>query len=80
MSSIASNFFFIFLYIVTDGFLFGFKDMRQKLSVKSVITKECIKEVQKLMEKGDSMGTIQKLRELRYGLEVLEKRIKHKQK
>ena len=58
--------------------LFGFNDMRPKLSVKKVITKERLQEVQRLLENKDSLGAAQKLRELRYGLEAIERRIRNK--
>ena len=58
--------------------LFGFQDMRPKLSVKKVITKERMQEIQRLLESKDSLGAAQKLRELRYGLEAIERRISNK--
>ena len=58
--------------------LFGFNDSRPKLSLKKIITKERIQEVQKLLEDKKLLTAEQRLRELRYELENLEKRISHK--
>ncbi len=58
--------------------LFGFNDMRPKLSLKKIITKERMQEVQKLLEKKDGLTAEQKLRELRYDLEKLERRINNR--
>jgi hypothetical protein len=57
--------------------LFGFSEMRPKLSLKKIITKERIQEVQKLLEDKKLMTAEQRLRELRYDLEKLERRISH---
>jgi len=58
--------------------LFGFNDMRPKLSLKKVITKERLQEVQRALEKKDGLTAEQRLRELRYDLEKLERRISSK--
>jgi len=58
--------------------LFGFNDSRPKLSLQKIITKERIQEVQKLLEDRKLMTAEQRLRELRYDLEKLERRISHK--
>ena len=58
--------------------LFGFNDMRPKMSLKKIITKERIQEVQRLLEKKDALTAEQKLRELRYDLEKLERRISNR--
>jgi len=55
--------------------LFGFNDSRPKLSLKKVITKERLQEVQKLIEERKLLSAEQRLRELRYDLEKLERRI-----
>jgi len=58
--------------------MFGFNDMRPKLSLKKIITKERLQEVQKLLEERKLMTAEQRLRELRYDLEKLERRISNK--
>jgi hypothetical protein len=58
--------------------LFGFEDNRPKLSLKKIITKERLQEVQKLLEKKDGLSAEQRLRELRYDLEKLERRISNR--
>ena len=60
--------------------LFGFHDMRPKLSLKKIITRERILEVQKLLEERKLMTAEQRLRELRYELENLERRINYGEK
>ena len=57
--------------------LFGFNDSRPKLSLKKIITKR-MQEVQKLLEDRKLMTAEQRLRELRYDLEKLERRISNK--
>lgn len=49
--------------------LFGFKDLRPKLSLKKVITRERMEEVQKLLDKKDGRGAAEKLRALVEDLE-----------
>ncbi len=63
---------------MTQRDLFGFEDMRPKLSLKKIITKERMEEVKKLMDKGDSRGAAEKLGDLNEALEKLERRITHK--
>ncbi len=58
--------------------LFGFEDTRPKLSLKKIITKERMQEVQKLLEEKKLMTAEQRLRELRYDLEKLERRISNR--
>jgi len=58
--------------------LFGFNDTRPKLSLKKIITKERMQEVQKLLEEKKLLTAEQRLRELRYDLEKLERRISHR--
>ena len=58
--------------------LFGFNDSRPKLSLKKIITKERMQEVQKLLEDRKLMTAEQRLRELRYDLEKLERRISNR--
>jgi len=58
--------------------LFGFNDSRPKLSLKKIITKERMQEVQKLLEDKKLLTAEQRLRELRYDLEKLERRISHR--
>jgi hypothetical protein len=58
--------------------LFGFNDSRPKLSLKKIITKERMQEVQKLLEERKLMTAEQRLRELRYDLEKLERRISNR--
>lgn len=58
--------------------LFGFKDTRPKLSLKKVITRERMEEVQKLLDKNDGRGAAEKLRELNEALEKIERRISYK--
>lgn len=58
--------------------LFGFNDMRPKLSLKKVITRERMQEIKDLLDKKDGRGAAEKLRDLRYGLEALERRITNK--
>jgi hypothetical protein len=58
--------------------LFGFQDTRPKLSLKKIITKERLQEVQKLIDERKMMSAEQRLREMRYELENLERRINHK--
>jgi len=55
--------------------LFGFEDSRPKMSLRKVITKERLQEVQKLIEERKMLSAEQRLRELRYDLEKLERRI-----
>jgi len=57
--------------------LFGFDDMRPKASLKKIITKERILEVQAMLAKRDSKGAAEALRDIRYKLEALEKRIRN---
>lgn len=63
---------------MTQRDLFGFEDMRPKVSLKKIITKERMEEVKKLMDKGDSRGAAEKLGDLNEALEKLERRITHK--
>ncbi len=58
--------------------LFGFDDTRPKLSLRNIITKERMQEVQKLLEDKKLMTAEQRLRELRYDLEKLERRISNR--
>jgi len=62
---------------MTQRDLFGFEDMRPKVSLKKIITKERMEEVKKLMDKGDSRSAAERLADLNEALEKLEKRIKH---
>lgn len=55
--------------------LFGFTDMRPRLTLKKVITKERMDEVKRLLDKKDGRGAAEKLREMRYELEKVERRI-----
>lgn len=57
--------------------LFGFKDMRPQASLRKIITKERILEVQEMLKKRDSKAAVEALREMRYKLEALEKRIRN---
>jgi hypothetical protein len=65
------------LYAMTQTDLFGFEDMRPKLILKKIITKERMEEVRKLMDKGDDRSAAERLSDLNEALEKLEKRIKH---
>jgi len=58
--------------------LFGFNDSRPKLSLKKIITPERMNEVKKLLEEKKYLTAEQRLRELRYDLEKLERRITNK--
>lgn len=58
--------------------LFGFNDSRPKLSLKKIITKERLQEVQQLLQDKKLLSAEQRLRELRYDLEKLERRISHR--
>jgi uncharacterized membrane protein (DUF106 family) len=62
---------------MTQTDLFGFEDMRPKLILKKIITKERMEEVRKLMDKGDDRSAAERLSDLNEALEKLEKRIKH---
>ncbi len=53
--------------------LFGFKDTRPRTKVP--ISEARIREVQAAMAKGDNLSAIEKLREVRYGLENYCRRI-----
>ncbi|MFO0447613.1 MAG: hypothetical protein ACK52I_02795 [Pseudomonadota bacterium] len=59
--------------------LFGFNDMRPKMSLRSIITRERIEEVKKLLQHKDGKGAEEKLREMREELEKLERRISNRQ-
>ncbi len=63
---------------MTQTDLFGFEDMRPKLILKKIITKERMEEVKKLMDKGDSRSAAEKLSDLNEALEKLERRITNK--
>lgn len=63
---------------MTQRDLFGFEDMRPKVSLKKIITKERMEEVKKLMDKGDSRSAAEKLADLNEALEKLERRITHR--
>lgn len=58
--------------------LFGVKDMQPKMNLKKIITKERLKEIQGYLDKRDGLSAEQKLREMRYELENMERRISHK--
>lgn len=60
--------------------LFGFEDMRPKLSLKKVITKERLKEIQTYLDNKDGKSAAEKLRELNEELEKIERRITNKPK
>lgn len=62
---------------MTQRDLFEFEDMRPKVSLKKIITKERMEEVRKLMDKGDDRSAAEKLSDLNEALDKLEKRIKH---
>lgn len=62
---------------MTQRELFGFEDMRPKVSLKKIITRERMEEVRKLIDKGDDRSAAEKLADLNEALEKLEKRIKH---
>ncbi len=63
---------------MTQRDLFGFEDMRPKVSLKKIITRERMEEVKKLMDKGDSRSAAEKLADLNEALEKLERRITNK--
>ncbi len=58
--------------------LFGFNDMRPKLGLKKIITRERMEEGKRLMKKGDDKGAAAILRDVRYKLEAYERRISNK--
>jgi hypothetical protein len=58
--------------------LFGFRDTRPRAKVP--ISEARIREVQEAMEKGDSRTAVEKLRDIRYGLENYCKRINQAKK
>lgn len=55
--------------------LFGFLPPRSD-AVKKIITRERVEEMKALWAKGDKKGAIERLRELRYKLEGLERSIR----
>lgn len=55
--------------------LFGFLPPRSD-AVKKIITRERVEEMKALWAKGDKRGAIERLRELRYRLEGLERSIR----
>lgn len=63
---------------MTQTDLFGFEDMRPKVSLKKIITRERMEEVRKLMDQGDDRSAAEKLADLNEALEKLERRITHK--
>ncbi len=63
---------------MTQTDLFGFEDMRPKLILKKIITKERMEEVRKLMDKGDDRSAAERLSDLNEALEKLERRITNK--
>lgn len=58
--------------------LFGFNDTRPRLTLKKVITKERMDEVKRLLDKKDSKGAAERLREMREELEKIERRITYR--
>jgi hypothetical protein len=54
------------------------EDMRPKVSLKKIITRERMEEVRKLMDKGDGRSAAEKLADLNEALEKLERRITNK--
>lgn len=56
--------------------LFGFKDMLPKAKVP--ISADKIKQAKALFEKGDILGSVEKMREVRESLERYERRITNK--
>ena len=58
--------------------LFGFEDMRPKLGLKKIITRERMEEGKRLMKKGDNKGAAELIRDIRYKLEAIERRISNK--
>jgi hypothetical protein len=58
--------------------LFGFEDMRPKLGLKKIITRERMEEGKRLMKKGDNKGAAALIRDIRYKLEAIERSISNK--
>lgn len=63
---------------MTQRDLFGFEDMRPKVSLKKIITRERMEEVKKLMDNGDDRSAAERLSDLNEVLEKLERRITNK--
>lgn len=63
---------------MTQTDLFGFEDMRPKVSLKKIITRERMEEGKKLMDQGDDRSAAERLADLNEALEKLERRITHK--
>jgi len=57
--------------------LFGFNDMKPQVSLRKIITKERILEVQAMLNKNNGKGAVEALRDMRHKLEALEKRIRN---
>lgn len=60
--------------------LFGFKESKPQLTLKRIITKERIDEMNKLYKSGKFGLTVERLEDMREKLESLEKRITNKKK
>lgn len=63
---------------MTQRDLFGFDDMRPKLSLKKIITKERLEEVKRLLDKHDDRSAVEKLEDLRDELEKLDRRLSNR--
>lgn len=55
--------------------LFGFEEMRPKLSLKKIITRERMAEIQEFLKKNDGKSAAERLRDLNDELQKLERRV-----